>query len=147
MEKRYLKISLLILVLVAVAFGFSRYYFKIMPQVSKAEATEHFAEYSTSLVELYEELEEKHGSAVAMEAGEWKEFSAAWIAKLGESKPEELSKRLPEALKSESYRFARIYEDLLRLWQEYNDEIVDGKLRAERQTEYKEQIEELLELK
>jgi len=147
MEKKYLIISLLILVMLAVAFGFSRYYFKIMPQVSTAEATGHFEEYSTSLVDLYKELEEKHDSESLLSKEEWKEFSASWIAKLSESRPEELSKRLPEALKGETYRFSKVYEDLLRLWQEYNDEALEGKTRIEKQTDLKNQIEEFLELK
>ena|SRR6056297_3159004 len=147
MEKKYLKISLLILVLVAAVFGFSRYYFKTMPQVSVAEATGHFAEYSTSLVEVYNELEDKHGEIETLSSEEWKEFSGQWIAKLSESRPEELSKRLPNELKSESYRFSKSYEDILRLWQEYNDEVIEGKLRQEKQAELRDKIEILLELK
>ncbi|MBK5252177.1 MAG: hypothetical protein JJE29_06045 [Peptostreptococcaceae bacterium] len=147
MEKKYLIASLSILVIVAAIFGGVRYYSKSMPQVSATEANGYFAEYSTSLVDRYNELNDEHEIIANLSSEDWKEFSAAWIAKLSESRPEELLKRLPDEFESDSYRFSKSYENLLRLWQEYNDEVIEGKLRQEKQTELKDQIEDLLELK
>jgi hypothetical protein len=147
MEKKYLIASLSLLVIVAAIFGGVRYYYKVMPQVSSTEANGHFAQYSTSLVDRYNELNDEHENISNLSPEDWKEFSSDWIAKLGESRPEELSKRLPEEFESESYRFSKSYEDLLRLWQEYNDEAIEGKLRQEKQTVLREKIEDLLELK
>lgn len=122
-------------------------YLKDMPQVSKKETVSLLENYKENINILYNELNSKYNGMKDRwnNKDEWEAFSKDWVPRVVQARPKTLDKRLPENYTNDKILLMSAHNNLLPLWQEYNNYFAGEKVNTEKIEQLKEQTEEILE--
>lgn len=134
MKKKRLYLFMVLAVIIFISTACS-------PNVEK-EIQPEVGEYKTTLNELYNELETKYEENPTPE--DWNSFSKDWIPRITASMPEELNEDIPEEITGKVSQLNNAKNNLMYLWNEYNNKITGKKFKEENIQELKENIEKSL---
>ncbi|MDI6706977.1 MAG: hypothetical protein HPY74_19355 [Firmicutes bacterium] len=119
--------------------------FSGMPKVSNSESKQLLIEYKKNLEDLYAELNTEYSRLAAEKDPEkWEDFSAQWMPKLLNVRPEVMGSKFPNGYEEIKIELMTAQSDFMPLWAEYNKDFSEQESDGQKIEELKNRIENIL---